>query len=1253
MRRFLNKLPFFHHQPPFSLPYRSIVIMATKRPVKIEQMVEKILIYSSDDIHENIAQLNTSINYLRNKRLQRRDASNLSVAAVRAICEMDKEIGIEFGMSIFEKYPDERGLRTLISHLWSLHRAEEALELLKKLGSSEWKRQKLEKLVHWISRVNLTEQGNRSNSKDFELQSKIDSLGEDEVVNTLKNSDELTYGDFKNLTAACILDEFSYNSFKFEANFVQLSVDAYIEELESCKPDMLFVESAWRGKDERWGSKVGHASKELVEILEWCKVSSVPTIFWNKEDPVHYNSFLNVAKLFEYVFTTDMDCIHRYKTALNHDRVYFLPFAFQPKLSNPVEKYQRKPGVCFAGAYYHKYPERCSDMNELLSAISDFGYLEIYDRNYGLDVEEFKFPEEFQEFIIGTLPFEKIDLAYKGYDYGLNLNSIKQSQSMFARRVFELLASNTLVVSNYSRGVRLLFGDHVICSDNKSEVLKNLIDNDEKSSQKKLSALRTVFSNHTYGERFRYVLSKISSNVVETILPEVSVVCKIKSEQELFDVEAIFTYQNYKQKKLILIGDAKILKSSKSEDVIKVKNTDEIKSLNELEIKSDYVSIIKVDKFYGRNYITDLALSTLYSDAEIITKASFYDISEGILTVENKESTYSLVQEFEAHRSLTSSSLVLNQPIVDLIEKPLSNQLILSSDIFSIDEFNFCESSGLSDEQILVVENLPTFYEGEEFKKLVSISEDTVKDEYSKQGEFYSSIKFYEEICDLNNKDVLVDYVDGKTRLVSKLEDGKHTYLYWPKLIEPSELGFVDGVGNFYFDTSPGLRLMLALVFTDSNGKKIDSKLALSNSNMTVELPSEHCMIKLGIRVYSGGSADINMLEMAHRDLSPQKVVGQSDVLILTNHYPSYDDIYRNGFIHSRVREYTKNGICPDIFKLREGENINFSEFEGVDIISGSIEALRRLIETQTYQKILVHFLDKSMWDVIEPYSQTTEILVWVHGSEIQPWHRRTFNYSNDSELNKAKIESKKRMEFWIPLLQNLPAKMKLIFVSEYFAKEVMEDTGTELTEEQYLIIHNPIDTNLFKFVEKKASQRMKVLSIRPYASRKYANDLTVNSILELSKSKEFKEMEFLMVGAGKLFESTLEPLRDFDNVKIHEGFLTHSEISELHKQFGIFMTPTRMDSQGVSRDEAMSSGLVPITNAVTAIPEFVDSECGILTAGEDYKGMAEGVLQLVRDEERFLQMSNSAAKRVRNQSSTKIVIRKEIDLIKSRGEDS
>lgn len=35
------------------------------------------------------------------------------------------------------------------------------------------------------------------------------------------------------------------------------------------------------------------------------------------------------------------------------------------------------------------------------------------------------------------------------------------------------------------------------------------------------------------------------------------------------------------------------------------------------------------------------------------------------------------------------------------------------------------------------------------------------------------------------------------------------------------------------------------------------------------------------------------------------------------------------------------------------------------------------------------------------------------------------------------------------------------------------------------------------------------------------------------------------------------------------------------------FWFPTRMDTQGVSRDEAMCSGLVPITNKVAAVPEF------------------------------------------------------------------
>ena len=79
------------------------------------------------------------------------------------------------------------------------------------------------------------------------------------------------------------------------------------------------------------------------------------------------------------------------------------------------------------------------------------------------------------------------------------------------------------------------------------------------------------------------------------------------------------------------------------------------------------------------------------------------------------------------------------------------------------------------------------------------------------------------------------------------------------------------------------------------------------------------------------------------------------------------------------------------------------------------------------------------MWSVVEEYKETKDILIWVHGSEIQPWHRRKFNYNSESEIRKAKIHSKRRMDFWRPFLKNMPTRTKLIFVSKYFAEEVIQ----------------------------------------------------------------------------------------------------------------------------------------------------------------------------------------------------------------------
>ncbi len=88
------------------------------------------------------------------------------------------------------------------------------------------------------------------------------------------------------------------------------------------------------------------------------------------------------------------------------------------------------------------------------------------------------------------------------------------------------------------------------------------------------------------------------------------------------------------------------------------------------------------------------------------------------------------------------------------------------------------------------------------------------------------------------------------------------------------------------------------------------------------------------------------------------------------------------------------------------------------------------------------------------------------------------------------------------------------------------------------------------------------------------------------------------------------------------------------------------MDAQGVSRDEAMASGLVPVTNAVTAIPEFVDDICGILAPGEDADAMAKGISLLYEQPGEFSAMSEAAAKRVRAQSDAQRVISAELAVV-------
>jgi glycosyltransferase involved in cell wall biosynthesis/spore maturation protein CgeB len=1051
------------------------------------------------------------------------------------------------------------------------------------------------------------------------------------------------------LRMACVMDEFTYGSYAPECDLQQLTPDAWESEITAFKPELLFIESAWRGKDDKWGNKVGHNSHELQGIIAWCKERSIPTLFWNKEDPVHFETFLTTAKQFDYVFTTDIDCIHRYKGALEHDRVFFLPFACQPANNNPIEKYERKDAFCFAGAYYTRYPERTKDLESFVSELPAYKPFDIYDRNFGKTDANYQFPEMYQPYIVGTLAFEEIDKAYKGYRYAINLNSIKQSQTMFARRVYELLASNTVTVSNFSKGVRLMFGDLVATADSGAEIVNRLKiaeEQDPGMERLRLAALRKVLSEHTYADRFAYLASKLSNTTIKIGSSLITVLAVADSPEALKKIIASYSSQTYstKQLKVLVKGKWDVDRESglESASYFTEKQYQHL-TLANIFGDSKFTTLMVSDDYYGPNYLQDMALTRRYTQSKLVGKSSFFEYANS-LEQNNVGGVYRPVDALLLRSAMVASELIGNIDVKRFVSDYQQFE-VRSGDGLGIDAFNYCRNGnggrGVSER----VDDLSNVNVG------MGLSEIYLVAEQIKPAKALEDSSPNLDVTELNqmivpraNIGVSLSLDEFDLLVKSSLPDGKHEYIYSNKDFRPSDLGYSDEL-KFHFEITPGLNLQWVVLFMDENKQRVGTVIKAANCNITEDIPPETKWIKFGLRVYSSGIASIKGLVFGHIHQSPPRVIEKSDILLLTNDYPSYDNLYRNGFVHSRVSAYAEKGISMDVFRLRNDETLSFSEFQDVGVITGSQELLRKALNDGHYKKVLVHFLDQDMWNVLRDFIDEIEVIVWVHGAEVQPWHRRIYNYTSEEQLNTAKKQSAVRMTFWRGLLEVVPENLKLIFVSKYFAEEVMEDLGFRVPETNYDVIHNPIDTDKFKYIEKSVEQRKKILSIRPYASRKYANDLSVKAVLELSKKPFFNELEFRFVGDGVLFDEILEPLRKFKNVIIDRRFLSQPEIAKLHRDYGIFLSPTRMDAQGVSRDEAMASGLIPVSNAVTAIPEFVDSKCGILAPDEGYKEMADGIASLYENPDRFSQMSKAASERVIKQTASRKIIDKEVEL--------
>ena len=373
----------------------------------------------------------------------------------------------------------------------------------------------------------------------------------------------------RQMNVAVIVDEFSYNSFRFEFNALPVEPDNWRGVFENNKIDLFFCESAWAGADSLrrpWRGQI-YASinfqKEnrciLLDIIDYCNRNHIPTAFWNKEDPTHYgdrvHDFVKTALLFDHIFTTAEECIEKYRHDFNHKNVHLLMFATQPKLFNPVERFERTDDIIFAGSWYKQHPDRCNEMSKIFDTVLAGHYpLKIYNRHSGDNDPNHEFPEKYKPYIYPGMPHDDLDNAYKASTYALNINTVIGSATMFARRVFELMSSNTLVISNESIGMRRLFGKNIVFTDGSTPV--DLRGDREKRDKN----LYEVLSYHTYKQRFVQILKDMGINYLDAT-PRVSVIYHVAGSSDAESAIRNFFRLDWDNKRCVLVIDAACIQS--------------------------------------------------------------------------------------------------------------------------------------------------------------------------------------------------------------------------------------------------------------------------------------------------------------------------------------------------------------------------------------------------------------------------------------------------------------------------------------------------------------------------------------------------------------------------------------------------------------------------------------------------------------------------------------------------------------------
>lgn len=188
----------------------------------------------------------------------------------------------------------------------------------------------------------------------------------------------------------------------------------------------------------------------------------------------------------------------------------------------------------------------------------------------------------------------------------------------------------------------------------------------------------------------------------------------------------------------------------------------------------------------------------------------------------------------------------------------------------------------------------------------------------------------------------------------------------------------------------------------------------------------------------------------------------------------------------------------------------------------------------------------------------------------------------------------------------------KIFSTSNAMAKETKKYVERDIS-----VIPFGIDTETFAPDDTAAQGDEIVIGLVKSLERKYGIDKLIDVFGLLKKRNPGLMLKLLLVGSGSLEEKFRHKVRSMglENDTIFTGNISHSKISDYHRQIDIAVYLSTVESFGVSVLESLSCEVPVVVSDVGGLPEVVeDGKTGLIIKGGNINDACLAIERLIKD---------------------------------------